>query len=147
MKLLISISLFVFFGCAGSKQNQVLQTISYEELLKGSHGGVSDTKYMVIENANDLKLIYTQINKTRKPGFIIPKINFKEEQVIALFMGEKYSGGYSITVDKIMATEKVLSVFVRENKPDGMASSVITQPFYFCKISKTEKEIRFENVE
>lgn len=144
MKLVISIFLFVLIGCANTKQVKEPQKVTFETLLEGSHGGYRDGEFIIINNNKDLKRIYTQINKIRKPGFPIPKIDFNKELVIALFLGEKPSGGYSIYVSSIEETKNEFHVFIKESTPEGMVATVMTQPFYFCKISRIEKKIIFK---
>lgn len=147
MKIFLSFMVIILFGCSSAKQKSIQQEITFEVLLEGTHGGYKDAEFMVIDNSKDLKQIYTHLNKIRKPGFPIPKINFEKELVLALFMGEKSSGGYTILISEIEEVKDKVHVFIKKTKPEGMAATVITRPFYFCKIPKTDKEIVFKNVD
>ena len=59
-------------------------------------------------------------------------------------MGSKGSGGHSIKINSISETTNELIVYYTEKHPTGMATSVMTQPFYMAKIHKTDKNVRFE---
>lgn len=144
MKILVCLIAVLTMSCASTKSNSTAQQITHEVLLQGSNGGYTTPKKMIIKNQKELQSVYTQINLTRKPGYRVPKVNFKEEMVIALFIGEKSSGGYAISISKIEDLETEVHAFIKETQPEGMATMAITQPFYFCKIPRTEKQIVFK---
>lgn len=119
-----------------------------EVLVEGSHGGYETSKYLIIRNDKALQEVYAKINMIRSPEILVPKIDWKNEMVIALFMGQKNSGGYKISVKNIKSIDQNKDeITVKETAPQGMATTVITQPFYFCKVKRTDKDIVFKKVE
>ena len=144
MKNTILLLFTLIVSCATVPNKNVPQEFPHQELIKGSNGGYYSPKNMIIRNHSDLKIIYTQINKIRKPGFPIPEIDFEKEIVIALFLGQRSSGGYTISISKIVETKDEIQVYTQNTEPDGPATTVMTQPFYFCKIPATEKTIVFK---
>ncbi len=129
------------------KENSNNQSTQIELLTKGSHGGYETEKYLVIKNQKELQTIYTKINMMRRPGIPVPKIDFENEMVIALFMGQKNYGGHSISIKNIKENNNKTEIIVEETKPKGMATTVICQPFYFYKINRIDKEVIFKKVE
>lgn len=124
------------------------QQTQIEVLTEGSHGGYIDSKYLVIKDPKTLQQVYSKINMIRRPGIPVPKIDWSKEMVIALFMGQKNYGGYTISVDDVkQTTDGKTEIMIKENAPKGMATTVITQPFYFCKVKRTDNEILFKKVE
>lgn len=140
---LIILSIFLF-NCKISNHSSSQHEIPFEVLTKGSHGGYTVSEYLVVKNSKTLKTCYSQINKIRKPGIPIPKIDFEQEMVVALFMGEKSTGGFSISIKKIEQSTDTIYVYLTETRPEEMAASVITQPFYFCKLPRSENEVVFK---
>jgi len=119
-----------------------------EVLAEGSHGGYETSKYLVIKDDKALQEVYAKINMIRRPGIPVPKIDWKNEMVIALFMGQKNYGGYKISVENIKSINQSKDeITVKETAPQGIATAVITQPFYFCKVKRTDKDIVFKKVE
>lgn len=116
-------------------------------LTEGTHGGFNDAQTLVIKDQKGLQKIYTQINMTRRPGLPIPKIDFEKEMVIALFMGEKNSGGYSAKVESVKEKGKEFEIVVKETAPEGVTTTVICQPFYFCKVKRNDGQIVFKKAE
>ena len=118
----------------------------HTKLLSGSHNNITKEDNLIIRSQAELEKIYTTINKTRRPGYSVPKIDFSKEIVIALFMGSKTSGGYSIKIDHIDFKPEETLVNIIKSKPSGMATSVMTQPFYIAKIPKMAKKIVFADL-
>lgn len=153
MKIYILIfSLFV--GCGASKDLESKKSDSmkvtplYETLVESAMGGYSSPQIKVIKEQNTLLEIYGQVNKTRKPGFPIPTVNFEKETIVAVFLGQKNTGGFSVSVNEIVEKDGKLFINVKETKPDkgSMATMVFTQPFCIIKLNNTDKELVFKKV-
>jgi protease stability complex PrcB-like protein len=149
---LVAICIFLFSSCGSgiNKNTKTLlqNTIAFEILAQDFYGGMVDSKFMVINDETSLNDIYNRISKDRTPKLDTPKINFNRETVIALFLGEKNSGGYSITVEQIMNLNDKVNVVYRITSPKAgeMVTSVMTQPYCIIKIPKTSKEIVFRKI-
>ncbi len=123
------------------------EDLSVTLLAEGSHGGFNDAQTLVIKDKKGLQKIYNKINMTRRPGLPIPEIDFEKEMVIALFMGEKNSGGYSTKVESVKEKGKEFEVVIKETVPEGVATTVICQPFYFCKVKRSYGQVVFKKTE
>lgn len=123
------------------------EVLPFIELLSGSHSNIQEQKFVVLKNENELNTILSTINSTRMPNIKIPKIDFTKNIVIGLFMGTKSTGGHFIKINHISQTKNEVIVYYSKKHPTGMATSVITQPFYLAKMTKTNKNIQFELVE
>lgn len=131
-----------------SKSDGDIDSFHIEMLEKESVGGYENSKYLVVKDQEMLEVIYGKVNIIRKPGLTIPKIDWENEMVIALFMGQKNSGGYSITLHQASLLDNgKIEYLIKETKPQGMVTTMITQPFYFCKVQRTNKEVLFKKVE
>ena len=133
-------------SCKSTSSANVKQALTpnqYVEILSGSHSNFEKKSFITIESIEKLDSIYATLNKTRTPKYKTPKVNFDKEIVVGLFMGTKSSGGYAIKIDHIQSDGNYTAVFINETKPTGMATSVITQPFYLARINKPTKPIRF----
>jgi len=122
--------------------------VPFETLVEGQMGGYVKEEIRVISDRKSLLEIYGYVNRIRKPGFSIPKIDFSKETVIAVFMGEKTTGGFSVAIENVKEENKKLIVKIKETKPGpkDMVTMVITQPFCFVKINSIDKEFIFEKM-
>lgn len=144
IKKLALILVLILMSCASQKD---MGSLPFEVLVENEYGGFDNAQTIAIKDQDELAEIYSQINKTRKPGFTLPKIDFKEEMVLALFMGQKNSGGYVFHISKIVETDAAVEVFYKTSSPEGMATMAITQPFYICKTKRVDKEVIFKKSE
>ena len=129
------IYLISFISCGAQKQ-EIEKEVTYELIESQSHGGYRNGQFQTIANQLDLKSLYTHLNLSRKPGLSLPEVNFETESIIALFMGEKMSGGYVIKIKSIQRinTNKI-EIQIEETKPGDIATMAITSPFSIYKIS------------
>lgn len=122
--------------------------IPFEVLVQHSHGGYDQPQIKVIKEPTELQAIYSKMNMTRRPGFPIPEVDFDNEMIIGLYMGEKNTGGFSIGIENIEETKKELIITVKETSPDAnsMVVTAICQPFCIVKMPATKKDVVFKKV-
>jgi len=143
---------FLFISCSSGinkkSKSMTQEVIPFEIIAQDGFGGMTDSIFIAIKDENSLNEIYNLIGKGRMPELEAPAIDFEKETVIALFLGEKTSGGYSITVKQIEnINDKVNVVYkVTSPKPGDMVTSVMTQPYCIIKMAKTSKELVFESI-
>lgn len=118
------------------------------ETIEKSHGmslrNISADNY-VIKNNED----WTNLWEKFHVDFHIPPIlviNFDEEMVIAVFQGPQPTGGYSIEITEIIATENEIQVRVTEITPGifDVVTDAITSPYHIVKLERLNKEIVFK---
>lgn len=131
-----------------NENNTIAQnTTNYEIISEGPISGVNDAQIRVVKEKEGLKEIYEYLNENRSPSLLMPNIDFDEDIIVALFMGEKNYGGFKISVDHIEENAKEIIIHVKETAPSGkFATMVITQPYCIFKIKQTAKEIVFKKV-
>ena len=75
----------------------------------------------------------------------LPKVDFEKQVVLAVFMGEKNTGGYRIQIRGMKDTGKKIEVSVKTTSPpqDGFSIQVLTQPYEFLIAEKPAKPVKF----
>lgn len=152
---------FLLLSCGSTKekaaQNELEQknidSVSkherlHEPIISSQMGGFTTPQIWVIKEPKALSEVYGQINRTRKPGFKIPKVDLSKETIVAIFMGEKTSGGYAVTVKEVKerAGKIVVDVIETTPKTSDMVVTVITQPFCIIKVNNASKNMVFEKL-
>lgn len=76
----------------------------------------------------------------------LPKIDFQHEIVIAVFQGEKPTGGYKIEITKMVESDKNLIVYVETTSPchNEEVTEALTYPCHIVKTKMTNKEVIFK---
>jgi len=112
--------------------------ISYQIISEGGYNGKKTQTYQVIDNHNDLNRLYKEINDD-----LIPNVDFAKSRIIALHLGEKNTGGYSIGIENVRKENGKIIVKIKKTYPQGAVTMALTQPYVIAKINTTRK-IEFE---
>jgi hypothetical protein len=135
--LSLLIVLLLFIGC-GSIKNTDESLPLYEILIQKNNGGAKFQFYEIISQEDEFVMIKNdpELKKKIKPNAIVSS-NF-----LLLSMGEKASGGYAITVEKVVETDKNIIVTIKETapKPNETVTTAITNPYCVVRIN-SKKEI------
>ena len=134
-------NIFIFlFSCGASSTKTSAANSLYEVLTQSAYQGKENKSYEVIKDNASLEKLYAAINDPQ-----IPKVDFSKSRIVALFLGQRTSGGYAIKVKNVSEKGNKIYVTVEETKPKpgDMVTMAITNPFTIVKINST-KEIIFQ---
>ena len=142
-KIIILILVGVFLAsCSIGGENR-----DFDEILKGYYSnGFTEEGSLVIKSQGEWEEFWIRLHEGSDPIPLLPEVNFDSEIVVAVFMGEKSSGGYEISIEKIIEKDSELVISIREVNPklgEGVTMA-LTQPFHIIKTQRVDKEIRFD---
>lgn len=120
-------------ACSGTKSTSGKEVV-FEQLKQSDFGGREEKSVAMITTASDLAKLYSELGWDA-----LPKVDFEKSNVVAIFMGQKNSGGYSISIESVTLDNGTLSIKTKETRPDGMATAVMTAPFTIAVVPKTNK--------
>lgn len=105
----------------------------YEILTQQSDGGGNIHFYEIVSEPKEMPMLQHDEHLRGK----ITADDIKTANFLILNMGEKTSGGYSITVDNVVETADKVIVTVRENEPAKatMSTTAITYPYAVVRIN------------
>ena len=136
-KIIVVCFVYIFCSCANKKFAATEKPL-YEIISQNQYGGAKIRFFEIISKPEEFGMIKNDpdLKKKVKPDDIL-NANF-----LLLNMGEKSSGGYSISIDKIEETDKNIIVTVKEKgpAPDAMVTTALTNPYTVVKIN-SKKEI------
>jgi len=118
--------------------------VTFRIINQGQTSGLAQKKFLTLRTANEfnqLWSIHTQINPAPQP-----KINFKKQMVLAVFMGEQHTGGYAIRIENIIEREKMIHANVVFNKPKLGSNRImmITQPNMIVVMPQSKKPVIYQ---
>lgn len=134
-KLVVLFSVVMLFSCSSTKSTK---DVSFQVLTDSGYRGKQTESYEVIDNHQDLKKLYDTVKDD-----LIPNVDFAKSRVVALFMGEKNTGGYAIGIESVRQEKGKVIVKIKKSYPDGMVTMALTQPYVIAKID-TVRKIEFE---
>jgi hypothetical protein len=134
-----------FAGCSGYDIEDYPESQDFTTISRGQTSSISDQKHLVIRDEQGLKDIWQQIDDARG----LPEIDFENNMVIAVFMGERPTGGYGIEIESIDAYADRITVNIVETEPgpDELTTQALAYPYHIVTTEKTEMEVRFELLE
>lgn len=148
MRYICLLSLVVLFSCKGieSSSEKEGDNIAFQTLITASQSNIEKPQQTIISSQKQLQQVFSEINKTRKPGIPIPEINFNDEVVVFINMGQSSTGGYSVEVESIKKINDEIVVFVGGDSPEpnDNVTMVITTPFTMVKLNKQKLPIVFK---
>lgn len=125
------------------------EQVPFAVLSKGLQSNVREKQNLVISSSSAwAKLASTQISvnlETKRA------VDFDNEMIVALFMGEQRTAGYGIEVVRIDEDkdDAELKIYFRTtNPPPGsMTAQVLTRPYEIVKLKRIDLPVRFLPIE
>lgn len=102
-------------------------------------------KYIHVKRGNYIINSLDEWNEIFGQMEVKPNVDFDEKTVIAVVMGQKPTGGYSVSLRQLEVGRDKIQFLVEELMPSSncIVTQVITNPYQIIAIDKTEKEISF----
>ncbi|MCL6219630.1 protease complex subunit PrcB family protein [Zunongwangia pacifica] len=121
--------------------------IAEGNLYGNGNDGLVETN-MVLKNQAEWKEVAAKMNKINATikEEQIDAIDFDKQMVIVLIDQQRTKGGHSIKIAAVDNKMQSVVISIQKSHPEGMATMVMTQPYYVATIPKTDKQIEFEEV-
>lgn len=101
---LLALGLISLTACNSKKEmaNQGTKTYEtpFEVLIQDSNLFIEEEKSVIIKNQAALEELYASLNAKRSPDFELPVVDFENQCVILVTLGQKNTGGYKVTEPK-----------------------------------------------
>jgi hypothetical protein len=126
-------------ACAATSGNASLRS-----LARGAMSGIGESSREVIRDAAALKQWWTR-HAGREAGVKMPEVDFTREMVVAVTLGTRRTGGYTIEVQRTVTEADRLKVMVRKSAPapGSMTIQVLTAPFHVVAIPRSDLKVEF----
>lgn len=123
------------FGVTGTGRRLEFQT-----LKKGNYSGHTSSGYYLINNLDEWTEVFEKSPQ--------PEIIFSKTTIIAVFMGQRSTGGFGIEIKEIIDIGFLVIVKVEKTGPgEGcMVPMVLTSPFHVVEVDKIGRGVRFDTV-
>jgi hypothetical protein len=108
----------------------------------GAYSAQEKPKHMVAKDQKAWEEIWSGMNGNISPKPETPKIDFDRQMVIAVFMGTRNTGGYSVKITRI-ESNGTLMVWVKQSSPPPgmMVTEALTAPYHAVVVPKSDKAI------
>ncbi len=131
----------------GTSENPLPPSVElpFETIDQGIRSGIRDARKVVVRDPETWRNLWAEHVKGQIPEPSLPLMNFGQEMVIAFFLGEKLTGGYTVRITKIAQVEEGITVQVQVDcpPPGVFLPQVLTQPFHIVKVLRFDLPIEF----
>jgi uncharacterized membrane protein len=111
-------------------------------LAKGEDSRLVEPRRFVIRDPQAFAAVWTAHAGS---DLRMPRVDFEEQMVVAVFAGGRPTPGYGIAVAGTRREPDALVIFVDETgpEPSGVAAQVLSSPYHIAAIPRDDGEIRF----
>ncbi|MFN8672110.1 MAG: protease complex subunit PrcB family protein [Candidatus Sericytochromatia bacterium] len=129
-----------------NSEQSFIGDLDFRKVLSGEKSNVKKFSTRVVTNETELQTLWNDYTGNFNNPVFLPKIDFQQKNVIAIFLGDKPTNNYAVDIDKITESKDKISVVLREVKPTtgSEVNYETTQPFLFIEIKKSNKYIEFD---
>ncbi|GGW22106.1 hypothetical protein GCM10007383_01520 [Arenibacter certesii] len=123
-------------------------TSSLHLVMRGDYSNSMEPTFQVIRGEKALKMLFSHINKTRKPGIPVPAVDFKEN-ILLFYSSGRISGQKDLELCIKKEFRDSIWVGVENKIPlKKVNSGISTTPFCIYSIPQTAKKVvLFKNKE
>ena len=127
---------------------ETLGQIDFRRVLSGDRSSIINYETRVIDNETDFIGLWDDYTGGKTNPLFIPKVDFALKNVVAIFMGERPTTGFSTDITKIIENKDSINISIKENRPipGQEVKAEITQPFLFIETKKSKKRFIIENL-
>jgi hypothetical protein len=137
-KIAITLFTLALFSCGTTATKSTGKKALYEVLTQQEDGGGNIHFFEILSEPNEIRMLQNDKKLRNK----ISPIDVQKSNFVILNMGEKSTGGYKITVESVIETDKNIIITVKETEPEpgSMVTQGLTYPFCVVKLN-SKKEI------
>jgi PrcB C-terminal len=114
--------------------------LSFQTIAKGYRSGVRESLQIVARNQTEWDSLWKRHLSVETNPPPAPAIDFNKQIVVAVFLGEKPTGGYDVEIIRAEQTDGALVIHYREKNPPpgGIVIQALTQPFHIIRVARDD---------
>ncbi len=117
------------------------------ETIEGPGSAIDfiEAEELVISSQEDWMTLWQRLQEGVIPSVPAPEIDFSQRMVLAVFAGEKPTGGFTMAIKRVVKERGGLKVYVEEGSPPpgAMVTQVLTYPYHIVSIPRIDLPVEF----
>jgi PrcB C-terminal len=113
--------------------------LSFQTIAKGYRSSVREPLQTVVRSQAEWDSVWKRHSVATNPP-PPPFVDFKRQIVVAVFLGEKPTGGYDVEIIRAEQSDGALVLHYREKSPlpGSIAIQALTQPFHIIQVVRDD---------
>lgn len=110
--------------------------LSHLPLDTGWVSGIREQQVRLIQDEATWKAYWQQHTRPISPAPPAPAVDFNQESILVVHLGEKRSGGYSVQVEQVTEAGGLVTATIRQTAPGpgDVVTAVMAQPFAIVRL-------------
>jgi hypothetical protein len=125
------------FPAARAEARPAPQDLVWEIMARGAQAtGFEEQAFFLVRGQDEFRNLWNRAHGSQLQVPPLPEVDFRRETVVALFMGTKPTGGYSIEVADLTLRQNELLIDVRLNEPPegAITTQALTSPWVMVRV-------------
>jgi hypothetical protein len=120
--------------------------IPFETIDRGVDSGYQHWATLVIRTEEAWREVWERHRVAVTPMPPRPQVDFEQEMVIAVFLGERPTGGFALGIKTVERRAHGLHVLIEEMvpAPHAMVTQAFTSPYHFIRLKRRALPVEFE---
>lgn len=122
--------------------------VSFREPDSGMRSGIASPQERVVRGAEEWARLWQAKQIGASPQRPLPAVDFSREPCIAIFAGERPTGGFAARVEQVTESAGGLEVVYRVTAPapGSVVSQALTSPFQIIAVASRTASVRFRRL-
>jgi len=123
-----------------------LSKLPFETIDQGFDSGYRERAALAVRTEEAWRVVWKHHRAPLQPMPERPFVDFNQEIVIAVFLGERPTGGFTVKIRRIEQRVHSVHVLVQETVPDpnSMVTQALTSPYHIVRVKRLELPVEFE---
>jgi hypothetical protein len=132
---------------------EILNTgaVNVDQIDRGQYGDIVEGTQTVLRDEEVYASFWERLHADRGSVPERPSVDFDEEVVVAVVLGQRSSGGYSVAIDEALANDAGSQILVRftETVPGDECgvTQALTSPYVLATVEAQEENFTFDGSE
>lgn len=149
--ILMMVTSILMSGCGIGVASNTM-TIEFTDVEKSSYSGIESARNVVINDSGAWATLWAEHKSTTSPPPPVPQIDFSSKTVVAVFLGTRPDGCYSVRVENIQSIGgKNVVRYIETGKPPRDSNIVCTaslvQPTHIVAVPKSSGPFEFQKLD
>ncbi|MBI2770686.1 MAG: hypothetical protein HYX47_13750 [Burkholderiales bacterium] len=141
-QIFFAILLGCISGCGGG--DAASAPVPFTVIDTDSFSGVTRLRTVVVRDPASWAALWAEHKSTRIPPPALPQVDFSNQRVIAVFLGERPDLCYSVAIAGIAQTASNIVVTYHENVPGGgSCPQLVGKPTQIATTARFDQEVVF----
>lgn len=121
-------------------------SVGFVTIARGTQSGIVRPSRSVITTPDEWAALWAQHTAHAEPPPPRPPVDFVCEMVVAVFAGERPTGGHAVEITRIVPEGSAATVYYRETTPPpgSFVTEALTHPFHIVRLRRLDLPIVFQ---